>query len=138
MLGYNYELNGFVKHGNKKGRTIGFPTLNLDYDQSKIIPKDGVYVGVSVIKGKNYVSTINIGHNPTVNTVIKKSIESFVHNYNQDTYGEKVTFKLIKRIRNEEKFDSVKELISQMNKDIEYSNDYFNESRRRSFNIETI
>lgn len=138
LLGYAYELNGFVKHGRKKGRTIGFPTLNVSVEENKILPIDGVYIGVSVIRGKNYLSTINIGHNPTINTVEKKSIESFVHNYDQDTYGQKVTLKLVKRIRDEKKFISVDELIAQMNKDIIETEKYFDEKQRRLFNIETI
>lgn len=138
LLGYSYELNGYVMHGRKKGRTIGFPTLNVSVEKSKILPIDGVYIGVSVIQEKNYVSTINIGHNPTINTVTQKSIESFVHNYDQDTYGQKVTLKLLKRIRDEEKFNSVDELITQMNKDIIATETYFDEKQRRLFNIETI
>lgn len=138
MLGYEYELNGFVKHGRKKGRTIGFPTLNLEVDDSKLIPRDGVYIGISEIMGKNYISTINIGHNPTINTVKAKSIESFVHFYNKDTYGQRVKFRLIKFIRDEQKFAGVKELIEQMDKDIEASNNYFDENTRELHDIEPI
>lgn len=136
MLGYQYELNGFVKHGRKKGRTIGFPTLNLEVDSSKIIPRDGVYIGISEIMGQNYISTINIGHNPTINTVKAKSVESYVHFYNKDTYGQRVKFKLIKYIRDEKKFAGVKELIDQMNKDIKVSNNYFDKKTREVFSIE--
>lgn len=138
MLGYQYELNGFVKHGRKKGRTIGFPTLNLQVDDSKFIPKDGVYIGISEIMGKNYISTINIGHNPTINTVKAKSIESFVHFYNKDTYGQRVKFRLVKFIRDEKKFAGVKELIEQMNNDIDESNKYFDKNKRELYNIEPI
>lgn len=138
LLGYSYQLNGFVMHGRKKGRTLGFPTLNLSIEESKFIPKDGVYIGVSVIQGKNYMSTINIGHNPTVNTVKYKSIESYVHNYDQDTYGQRVTFKLLKRIRDEKTFGDVQQLINEMHKDIDATNAYFHPKRRRCFNIETI
>lgn len=138
MLNKPYELSGFVMHGRKKGRTIGFPTLNLSVEKYKILPADGVYLGVSTIRGKNYVSTINIGHNPTINTVEKKSIESFVHNYNADTYGEKVTLKIIKKLRVEIKFDEVEALIEQMHKDIAQSELYFNNDRRRLYNIEPI
>lgn len=138
MLGYEYELNGFVKHGRKKGRTIGFPTLNLEVDASKFIPRDGVYIGISEIMGQNYISTINIGHNPTINTVKAKSIESFVHFYNRDTYGQRVKFKLLKYIRDEIKFSGVKELIEQMNIDIEESNKYFDKVMRELHNIEPI
>ncbi len=138
MLGYEYELNGFVKHGRKKGRTIGFPTLNLLIEKNKIVPRDGVYVGISTIKGENYMSTINIGHNPTINTVEHKSVESYVHNYNQDTYGQKVSFKILHYIRCEKKFASVSELIKQMHKDIETTETYFDKDKRRFFKIETI
>ncbi|NLC54866.1 MAG: riboflavin biosynthesis protein RibF [Erysipelothrix sp.] len=138
LLGYSYELNGFVMHGRKKGRTIGFPTLNLLIEDSKIVPKDGVYIGISIIMGKKYVSTINIGHNPTINTVKHKSIESFVHNYSEDTYGQKVTFYILERIRDEEKFSSVTELIEQMDNDIKVTEEYFTKEQRRAFDIEII
>lgn len=138
MLGYEYELNGFVMHGRKKGRTIGFPTLNLLIEESKYIPKSGVYIAISVIDGLNYISTLNIGHNPTINTVKDTSIESYVHNYQRDTYGSKVTFKLIKRIRDEEKFPNVDKLISQMHLDIENTEKYFDINKRRAFNIGTL
>ncbi len=138
MLGYEYELFGYVKHGRKKGRTIGFPTLNLLIEESKIVPRDGVYVGISTIKGVNYMSTINIGHNPTINTVEHKSVESYVHNYNQDTYGQSVSFKILKYIRCEKKFSSVNDLIEQMHRDIETTETYFDNEKRRFFKIETI
>lgn len=138
LLGYPYFIKGFVKHGRKVGRTIGFPTINLLYESSKYLIKDGVYIGYTNINGKNYVSTINVGHNPTVNTVEKKSIESFVHDFDEDVYSKRVTFHFIKQIRPEIKFDSVQELITQMNRDKETSEAYFTEDIRRRYNIETI
>lgn len=138
LLDRPYMISGYVKHGRKKGRTIGFPTLNLDYKDNKILVADGVYVGVTKIKGQNYISTINVGHNPTINTVLSKSIESYVHNYNEDTYYQRVEFKFIKRIRPEIKFDNVEALIETMNKDIEYSEKYFDAEKRRRFKIEVI
>ena len=138
LLNYPYTISGYVKHGRKKGRTIGFPTLNLEYKDSKFLVADGVYIAITTIKGINYVSTINVGHNPTINTVLSKSIESYVHNYNADTYNQRVEFKFIKRIRDEIKFNNVEELISQMNLDIEISEAYFDEDKRRDFKIEVI
>ena len=138
MLGYSYQLSGYVMHGRKKGRTIGFPTLNLQVEKSKFIPKDGVYIGITVIKGRKYASTINIGHNPTINTVKHKSIESYVHNYDQNTYGQKVTFKLLEYIREEIKFKNVEQLMSQMNKDIEKTKKYILDNKEKCFNNETI
>lgn len=133
-----YAIDGYVKHGRKLGRTIGFPTVNLSYSKTKILPRDGIYIGITTVRGKNYVSTINIGHNPTVNTVIDKSVESFIHDFDEDIYNERVSFKFIKRIRDELKFSSVEELISQMHKDIQASEDFFDSKTREGYEIETI
>lgn len=138
LLGYPYFIDGFVKHGRKKGRTIGFPTINLDYPENKILLSDGIYIGITTIDNKNYVSTINVGHNPTINTVTKKSIESFVHDFNSDVYDKKVRFSFIIKVREELKFDNVQELIDQMHKDIEISELFFNEDNRRRYNIEAV
>lgn len=138
LLNRPYMISGYVKHGRKKGRTIGFPTLNLDYKDNKVIVADGVYIGVTKIRDKNYISTINVGHNPTINTVLSKSIESYVHNYNEDTYYQRVEFKFIKRIRPEIKFDNVDALIKKMNEDIKFSENYFDSDKRRLFKIETF
>lgn len=138
LLGYPYFIDGFVKHGRKKGRTIGFPTINLDYAENKILLSDGIYIGITTIDNKNYVSTINVGHNPTINTVTKKSIESFVHDFNSNVYDKKVRFSFIVKVREELKFDNVQELIDQMHKDIEISELFFNEDNRRRYNIEAV
>lgn len=138
LLNRPYMISGYVKHGRKKGRTIGFPTLNLDYKDNKVIVADGVYIGVTKIRDKNYISTINVGHNPTINTVLSKSIESYVHNYNEDTYYQRVEFKFIKKIRPEIKFDNVDALIKKMNEDIKFSENYFDSDKRRLFKIETF
>ena len=138
LLGYPYFIDGFVKHGRKKGRTIGFPTINLDYPENKILLSDGIYIGITTIDNKNYVSTINVGHNPTINTVTKKSIESFVHDFKSNVYDKKVRFSFIVKVREELKFDNVQELIDQMHKDIEISELFFNEDNRRRYNIEAV
>lgn len=137
-LGYPYSIRGYVKHGRKKGRTLGFPTMNLEFSKDKYLPSDGVYIGITTVDGKSYVSTINVGHNPTINTMVNKSIESFVHDFNQDSYSKSVTFKFIKKLRDELKFDGVEDLINQMNNDIKDSEEYFNEDMRKRYNIEII
>lgn len=138
MLGYNYFIDGFVKHGRKKGRTIGFPTMNLNYPINKILLSDGIYIGITTIDNKNYISTINVGHNPTINTVTQTSVESFVHDFDDNTYDKSVRFSFIKKIRDELKFNSVEELINQMHNDIQVSEEYFDKDTRRRYNIETI
>ena len=137
-LGYPYSIRGYVKHGRKKGRTLGFPTMNLEFSEDKYLPADGVYIGITTVDDKSYVSTINVGHNPTINTMIHKSIESYVHDFNQDSYSKSVTFKFVKKLRDELKFSGVEELIDQMNKDIKDSEEYFTEDVRKRYDIEII
>lgn len=137
-LGYPYSIRGYVKHGRKKGRTLGFPTMNLEFSEEKYLPADGVYIGITTVDDKSYVSTINVGHNPTINTMINKSIESYVHDFNQDSYSKSVTFKFIKKLRDELKFHGVQELIDQMNQDIKDSEDYFTTDMRKRYDIEII
>ena len=135
LLGYLYQMNGYVKHGRKKGRTIGFPTLNLHYENSKVLVSNGVYLGISTIQGENYISTINVGNNPTINTTKNTSVESYVHNYSADTYNQKVIFRFVRRIRPEIKFSSVEGLIAQMKLDIETTNEFFTEENKQKYNI---
>lgn len=138
LLGYPYFINGYVKHGRKKGRTIGFPTVNLSYSKSKVLPALGIYIGYVTLDNKNYIATINVGHNPTINTMKDVSIEAFLHDYDDNAYDKAVKFHFIKKIREELKFESVEELITQMHKDIEVSENFFTSDMRGRYNIEDI
>ncbi len=121
-LGRDYELSGLVIHGDKRGRTIGFPTANLRLtDSRKVVPKNGVYaVQVEIEKDSNsYFGMMNIGYRPTFNDEKKRSIEVHIFDFNADIYGKIVSVKFIKRIRDEKSFKGKDELVQQLNLDRE-------------------
>lgn len=118
FLGYNFCLTGKVKSGRGIGKTIGFPTANLDIQESyKLIPKKGVYV-VSAIIGKELVHGImNIGKNPTISTSTSCSVEVHFFNFHQDLYGLNIEVQLHMRLRDEVKFSSIALLKEQIEQD---------------------
>lgn len=113
LLGYNYTITGKVVHGNKIGRTIGIPTANLNVDNEKLIPKNGVYIIESNIKNHVYKGLLNIGIRPTINGS-SQTIETHLIDFNGDIYDEKITLYIKKRLRNEIKFSSIAELQQQI------------------------
>ncbi len=105
--------------GRKIGQTIGFPTANIKPDSRyKLIPGNGVYAVEVHVNGKTYPGMMSIGSNPTVNDDIRfRSIEVHILNFNKNIYGEKISVTFRKRLRDEQKFDSLKQLSDQMNQD---------------------
>jgi riboflavin kinase/FMN adenylyltransferase len=126
-LNGSFEIWGKVIHGNKLGRTIGFPTANLGVDDSlKIVPGRGVYaVTVSIDGGKPHFGMMNIGVRPTVNHELKETIEVNLFDFNEDIYEKSVRVCLHKRIRNEQKFDGITSLTAQLNQDEKTIRAYF-------------
>lgn len=120
MLGRYFGLRGVVIKGKQFGRTMGFPTVNLDYDTNYITPKGGVYMSVVEYKNKLYTGITNIGYNPTVNGD-KLGIETHILDFNENVYGERLSVYFLERIREEKKFDSPKQLAEQLEKDKEYA-----------------
>ena len=124
-LGYNYSFTGLVVHGKKLGRTIGFPTANLKIEESyKLIPAKGVYAVKCKVGNQLLNGMLNIGTNPTV-LGEHLSIEVNLFNFDGEIYGEKITVELIKRIRDESKFNSVDELKTQLHKDALFAQQLF-------------
>ncbi len=118
MLGREYTIHGKVEKGFQRGRLIGFPTLNINVDRSKIaLPPSGGYVVKIKIKGKYYFGMSNLGKNPTFDDVKNELLEIHVFNFNEDVYGEDVEINFIKFIRGETKFNSVDELKNQIEAD---------------------
>ena len=116
-LGYNYSLKGEVINGQKIGRTIGFPTANLKViDESKLIPKDGVYAVHVQIKRKLFKGMMNIGNNPSL-TFKKHSIEVHIFDFDSDIYNQQIQVRFIKRIREEISFDNLDSLKIQLEQD---------------------
>lgn len=118
-LGYKYMLTGTVKKGKGLGRQLGFPTANVFIEESyKLIPKNGVYVCKSTIKNKVVYGMMNIGYNPTVaGNGAEKSIEVHYLNFDENLYETTIQVDILKRIRDEHKFDSIDALKIQLQKD---------------------
>ncbi len=116
-LGYSYLLTGEIVKGKGLGRKIDFPTVNLSIKESfKLIPKKGVYIVKSTIDRKDVYGIMNIGVRPTVSGK-KQTIEIHLLDFKKDLYGKKMQIKILKRLRNEQKFDSVAKLKEQISKD---------------------
>ena len=116
-LGYSYFLTGEVVKGKQLGRTIGFPTANIQIEEDyKLIPKTGVYVVKTLIDQKEIFGMMNIGFNPTVNGQ-KQTIEVNLFDFDKAIYGEKLQISLLKYLREEQKFGSVDLLKEQLNLD---------------------
>jgi len=131
FLGYDYFLTGTVVKGKQIGKQIGFPTANIDIKETyKLIPKNGSYVVKSYIDNNPFFGMMNIGTNPTVNGT-KQSIEVHFFNLNQDLYNKKLKIELLERLRDEQKFDSLEYLQSQLKIDKENALKFI---EKKSFN----
>ena len=125
-LGYQYTFSGKVINGNQIGRTIGFPTANIQVDQDyKLIPKNGVYIVSSFINNILYYGLINIGNRPTVDGK-NFSVEVYFLNFENEIYNLMITITILERIRDEKKFDSLNELKIQIEKDKQHTIAYIN------------
>ena len=119
-LGYNYFIQGTVVGGYQVGRKIGFPTANLRVDFSnKLIPSTGVYDVRVFVNGQQRKGILNIGHRPTLNNGTDLSIEVHILDFEGDIYNQKMRIEFIGFLRPEAKFESIDELVLQIQKDKE-------------------
>jgi riboflavin kinase / FMN adenylyltransferase len=116
LLGRYHFLHGTVVRGRERGRTIGFPTANLD-SATECLPADGVYATRVVLDDGHYASITNIGMRPTFNEAAR-SVEAHIFDFNRDIYGHRIKLELIERIRGEKKFASAEELRQQIAQDL--------------------
>ncbi len=124
-LGIPFQLNGKVVKGKGIGKTINYPTANIQIvEDYKIIPKNGVYIATAKVLGKTVNGMMNIGTNPTVNGN-KRTIEINLFNFNTDIYNQKIEVTVLKRMRDEQKFKSVTELQQQLQQDKQQALTYF-------------
>jgi len=116
-LGHSYTITGPVVSGRKLGRTIHFPTANIHVPELyKLIPKDGVYIVKSTIDGVEHYGMLNIGNRPTVGGT-HRTIEVHFFDFDKDIYYKTIQLQLLKRLRNEQKFDGIEALVAQLQKD---------------------
>jgi len=119
LLGRNYNLRGPVIHGDGRGRTLNIPTANIDYPRQKVIPANGIYACWAWVDDQKYMSAVNVGINPTFTPDKQTSnVEAYILDFDQEIYGKDVTIEFVSRLRDELKFDSVKELVEQIQNDI--------------------
>ncbi|WP_142415249.1 bifunctional riboflavin kinase/FAD synthetase [Hathewaya massiliensis] len=120
ILDRPFSIEGIVIEGKKLGRQLGFPTINLKFDDQMIIPKRGVYFTAVEYKEKVFKGITNVGFNPTVNGT-SLSIETYVLDFHKEVYGEEVKVYFLERIRDEEKFSSLDKLVEILKQDKEYA-----------------
>nr|WP_077617861.1 bifunctional riboflavin kinase/FAD synthetase [Bacillus sinesaloumensis] len=126
VLGRYYSLKGTVVDGDKRGRTIGFPTANIKVNGDYIIPKMGVYAVRLRVESTWYNGVCNLGLKPTFHeNKTEPSVEVHLFDFNKDIYHEEVTVEWHMRIRSERKFSSIDELVKQIGLDKEKAKEYF-------------
>lgn len=123
MLGRTFSITGVVTEGDRRGRTLGFPTANITPDPHGTLPADGIYatfvtVGTPPDSAQDrYLAATSVGVRPTFDGG-PRLIEPFLLDFDDDLYGRRITVEFVERLREEERFDSVDALVEQMNKDV--------------------
>ena len=119
MTGDAYRLTGEVRHGQQLGRTIGFPTANLEPPSRRVLPADGVYAAyVTLSNGERVESAVNIGVRPTVETAGRTLVEAHLLDFDGDLYGDHIDISFVERIRGEQRFDGLDALTTQLHRDV--------------------
>ena len=129
MLGMPYTVIGEVKHGREIGRTIGMPTANLEPEDTKLLPPNGVYASAAVINRRSYPAVTNVGCNPTVTDHQKRRVETYIYGFDGNIYGRQIEVQLYHFARPERKFESLDELKAQMHRDMENSLEYMKKAQ---------
>ncbi|MHC0037157.1 bifunctional riboflavin kinase/FAD synthetase [Pseudoneobacillus sp. C159] len=130
LLGRYYTTMGEVIHGDKRGRTIGFPTANIDLLDDYLVPPLGVYAVKIKVNNHWFIGVGNVGHKPTfkLEAGLKPSIEIHIFDFDEEIYGQIVHIEWHKYIRKEQKFNGINELVAQIQKDKQTALNYFQEN----------
>ena len=118
LLGRNYSVRGIVGRGQERGRTLGFPTANLDVSADFVTPADGIYATWAHLESGTHMAATSIGTRPTFDDVRNRTIEAFLLDFSGDIYDQPLRLEFVQRLRGEEKYDSVEALIDQIDKDV--------------------
>ena len=124
LLGRPFVLRGPVVHGDERGRTIGFPTINLGLSPDLLLPADGVYVSCVEVEGRRLEGCTNIGVRPTFDGV-RRIVETHLLDFEGDLYDRVASVELLRMLRPEQKFDGPDALIAQIHDDVEDTRAYF-------------
>ncbi len=125
LLGRPYGFDGEVEPGNRLGRRLGMPTLNLYPNKEKLLPPKGVYFSQVIYDNHIYQGITNIGQKPTVKTDADISVETYLYGFTGDLYGKEIVTELLQFKRPERKFENVEALKKQMERDIREGEEYF-------------
>ena len=118
MLGRVHSVMGVVVEGDRRGRSLGFPTVNLDIDPQVVIPSDGIYATWALVEGRRHGAATSIGVRPTFEGGLR-TVEAFILDFDGDLYGETVTLEFVQRLRDELAFPDSAALVEQMRADVE-------------------
>lgn len=118
-LGRIYTIRGVVSKGKGNGMSFGFPTANLTLSDNYVVPKEGVYITKTTINDRELRSLTNIGKNPTIADDNKLTIETYIFDFQDELYGKEISVSFLIRLRDETKFNSTKELVEQIEKDMD-------------------
>jgi riboflavin kinase / FMN adenylyltransferase len=130
LLGRPFSLRGPVVAGDRRGRTLGFPTANMAIGLDRALPEYGIYVTRAYVRETAHESCTSIGIRPTFDVDLRPTVETFVLDFDEDIYGQEMRIELLQRLRGELKFESADELVAQMHRDIEQTRAYFRRETR--------
>jgi riboflavin kinase/FMN adenylyltransferase len=119
FLGAPFHMRGTIAHGDKRGRTLGFPTANLVPAPELVVPDHGIYACRAEVDGESHVAAVNVGVRPTFKTGRGLLVEAYLLDFDADIYGRELRLDFFERLRGERRFDSVDELVEQMGRDVE-------------------
>lgn len=133
LLTRNFDISGVIIGGNNLGKLIQVPTINQRFDAGRIVPKHGVYVSVCNVEGEDYPSITNIGNRPTIEIGSHdENCETHIIGQKMELYGKIAQVKLCHFIRPENKYGSLEELRAQIEKDIAYTNAWFEAENKKN------
>lgn len=130
MLGRPFRLSGKVVPGDKRGRTLGFPTANLAVNPDQALPGDGIYVTIAHLGNEPLPSVTNIGVRPTFGGK-KRLVETYIIEYDGELYGKRLEIELLSKLRDEKRFNDAKELEAQMKEDVKQARTILDKRTRR-------
>jgi riboflavin kinase/FMN adenylyltransferase len=118
LLGRSYAVTGIVEHGDKRGRALGFPTMNLETPPQRLLPRDGIYAVWARVGSDRVMGAASLGVRPTFGGGARR-LEAFLLDWQGDAYGDSVRVEFVKRLRDELRFASAAELAQQIAKDVD-------------------
>jgi riboflavin kinase/FMN adenylyltransferase len=118
FLGAPFSMRGTIVHGDKRGRTLGFPTANLVPDPRLVVPDHGIYACRAMVEGETHVAAVNVGVRPTFTTGRGLLVEAYLLDFDADIYGSVLRLEFLERLRGERRFESIEALVEQMDRDV--------------------